>query len=229
MKRAKIIHYIPVCITIQASGNYISSKGESFKLFNGWFSGLCWWWQVSDQVSFWGRFIPERIGQRNPIKMESVRSKISLDWIWGFRPTPSPSICQPCQITCRSHIFLTRHPDKPSILCVLPSNLFMSNAHQPATEAQTPHSTATCMSYPFQMFIIMCKPDNVIGWEEWWSEWNDFRVGGGNMCLMRFKHCHKLVSIYFWWIHVATSLLLCVLSESRVYFKAEAFWENLFG
>lgn len=150
----------------QVSGNCISSKGESYQLFNRWFSGLCWRWQVSDQVSFWGRFIPERIGQRNPIKMESVRSKISLDWTWGFRLTPSASVSPTCQITCRSHIFLTRHPDKPSILCppfqpvyklgLMPSRHPLKFKH---------HSTASCRSYALPMFIIMFKPDKFIGWQ----------------------------------------------------------------
>lgn len=161
---------IPLCIRIQPSGRKvcISSRDVSYQVFNRWFSGLCWRWQVSDQVSFWGRFIPERIGQQNPIKMESVSSKISLDWMWGdsdWLPLP-PYLRLTRQITCRSNIFLTRHPDKLSILCVctLPTHLkAASNVQQRSSEVQTPDSTASCRSNASVVFIIMFKPDKFIG------------------------------------------------------------------
>lgn len=125
-----------------SSATCISSKGESCHLFNRWFCGLCWRWQVSDPV-YWGRFLPESVGHKNPIKFESVKSKIFLDWRWGFRLPPYLY----CQMTCGSHVFLTKHSNKPSILPVLPPNLLKSSACRPKIQ-----TTADCMSCAFPMF-----------------------------------------------------------------------------
>lgn len=103
------------------------------------------------------------MGEKNPIKMESVRSK-NLTRLNMNAQTSSLSL-HISQLPDNLQIalsFFTGNPDKPLLLSVLPSILFMLGL-MPGLTDQPASPPAKWRTSAYPVFIIMFKTDKFIG------------------------------------------------------------------